>query len=343
MGQPVKSDDLFAAWSRGQWSRHYLFAGQEDFLIEQALRQAEEHLLKDDDAKLNRDRFDGEEHSVGEILQTCQTLPFLSSHRLVRIDHASAFGAAEQRELAEAIPKLPPETTLLFIWGKEWRRDDARKPLVESIIDHGQVVIFWPMFPEAAARWVVQRAKQIYKKSIPPETAAWLVQQLGEPLRPLDQELAKVSAYVGGRPEITLEDLQASFGYEKASSPFEWLAAIRGKNAAEAARVLQALLEEGEEPHRLLALVSRALRDWLSAKGSGENAAMLAMRFHLKRGEENQFVREMGRWTEAALMKAIEDSLQAEQSIKSGKENPEMSLSLLTLRLCGLESAHLLR
>ena len=40
MPAPIKSDDLFAQWSRKQWKLHYLFTGQEDFSIDQASEQA---------------------------------------------------------------------------------------------------------------------------------------------------------------------------------------------------------------------------------------------------------------------------------------------------------------
>ena len=93
---------------------------------------------------------------------------------------------------------------------------------MEKIQEIGQVVIFWPLFPEQAHRWLLQRARH-YKKDLDSEAAGWLLQQTGESLRLLDQELAKCSVYTGERPLIGLEDVQASFGYHKASSPFDWL------------------------------------------------------------------------------------------------------------------------
>jgi len=92
---------------------------------------------------------------------------------------------------------------------------------------------------------------------------------------------------------------------------------------------------EGEEPIRLLALLSRTLRDWLAAKSMGGNTAMLAMRFHVKRGEENRFRQELERWSEDALTDGLQQCVETEQAIKTGKETPEMALTLLTLRLCG--------
>jgi DNA polymerase-3 subunit delta len=342
MAAPIKSDDLWAQWSRKQWKTHYLFTGQEDFLIEQAFEQALHHWLGDKPDPLSLDRLDAETQTLEEISQAIQTVPFFSGHRIIRIQNTSQFTAKEQASLAEVLETASPETHCLFIWGKEWRRDDANKPLVEAVAQKGQVVIFWPMFPEQAQRWVLERSKK-YKKTISAQAAGWLVLQSGESLRLLDQELAKCAAYVGERPEIDLEDVQTSFGYQKASSPFDWTTLIRQQKAAAALQVLNQLLKEGEEPIRLLALLSRSVRDWLSVKGSGENVSMLGMRFHLKRGEENRFVQELSRWSEDDLMEGIGQCVGTEQAIKTGKETPEMALTLLTLSLGSRQAAHVLR
>lgn len=342
MPAPIKADELFTAWSRSTWRSVYLFAGQEDFLIEQAVVQAASHWLKDDPSGMNRDRFDGDTHEAEEILEGLRTVPFLASTRLVQITNAHELSAAGQRLLAEELPKLSADTKVLFIWGKAWERDDAKKPLVDAISETGQVVIFWPLFPEAAQRWVLQRAK-IYKKSLAPEAAAWLVEHAGESLRLLDQELAKASLFVGERPEIALEDLQDSFGYQRASSPFEWLNALRGRHSREAIRILEELLREGEAAPMLLALLARQIRDWLGAKHNPAGAGNMGFRYGVRRGDENRFAQDMNRWTEEELTAALTDCLLADQAIKTGKETPDMAMTLLTLRLCGLQPAHALR
>jgi DNA polymerase-3 subunit delta len=334
MPSPIKADDLWAQWSRKLWKPHYLFTGQEDFLIDQAFDEAQRHWLGEKPEVLSLDRLDGETHSLEDILQAAQTTPFFGGQHLLRIRNTAQLSAPEQEQLAKVLPTLGPQTHCVFIWGKPWRRDDTAKPLVEAVAAVGQVVIFWPPFPEQAQRWVMARAKH-YKKSLSLQAAAWLVSQSGEGLRLLDQELAKCATYIGERPDIDLEDLQISFGYQKAGSPYDWVTAVRQTKSSTALIVLNRLLKEGEEPIRLLALLSHTLRDWLGAKSPGQNAAMLGMRFHVKRGEEHRFVQELDRWSEEALVEGLRQCVEADEGIKTGKETPEMALTLLTLSLCG--------
>lgn len=340
-GSPtLKWDDLSRLWQQGKWGSVYLFAGQEDFLIEEALTRLMTHWLADDNSNgLNRDRFDAEMHKSSQILDAAQTMPFLSPARVIQIDQAAEFSAEEQRQLAEGLAQLSPQTRIVFIWGREWKGKDASSPLVQAISAYEPPVIFWPLFPEAARTWLLQRAR-FYKKTLAPDAAAWLLQESGEGLRQLDQELQKCALFVNERPEIELSDVQSSFGYGKASSPYEWIDAIRRKNAAQCVTILRDLLDEGEEPIRLLALLSRSARDWLSARHPRETAMSLSMRFHLRRGQENAFMQELRRWSEDELSTGLHQCVLADQRIKSGRETAEIALTGVCLSFCGAEGSY---
>jgi DNA polymerase-3 subunit delta len=301
----MRSDELFAVWAKGQFKPVYIFTGQEDFLIEEAVHRILSHRLPDAAGSINHDRLDAEDLSVGEIVQTAQTMPFGADVRVVEVRNTGRLSAEDQKNLAEALPRLPETTQLILIWGKEWRKDDAERPLVRAAQGAGAAVIFWPLFPENAQRWVMQRAKH-YQKTIAGDAAAWMVQEVGESLRRLDQELYKAAVYIGDRPQITKDDLEMSFGYQKALSPYEWLDALRQRRSSESMQALRQLLEEDEEPLKLLAMATYSVRDWLKEGDSREEGLTACVEAH--------------------------------QSIKSGKETPPMALTLLTLRLCGLHA-----
>jgi DNA polymerase-3 subunit delta len=210
--------------------------------------------------------------------------------------------------------------------------------LVSAISAAGAVVVFWPPFPEQAQRWTIERVKR-HQKTLTPEAAAWLVQETEPGLRFLDQELQKVCCYVGGRPVITLEDAQAAFGMPRASSPYAWTDAIRRKDPAHALQTLGHLLEEGEEPVRLLAMISGSVRDWLDMKNVGD-APGPAWRFRLKPKEEASLKKDLAGWSEKQLLEGMSDCVEAQLEVKTGGEDPKMALTFLSLRLCGLEGAH---
>src|SRR5258708_36682708 len=113
---PAKSDDLFAGWFKNQWKSIYLFSGTEDFLIQDATEKFAQHWLSGPDASLNHDRLDGEDLSITDLMNACQTVPFLSDHRVVEVRNTAKIPAKSQQDLAEALPQLPSSTHLLLIW-----------------------------------------------------------------------------------------------------------------------------------------------------------------------------------------------------------------------------------
>ena len=279
-------------------------------------------------------------HKPSQILDAAQTMPFLSPTRVIQVDQAADFTADEQKQLAEGLGNLSPQTRMVFIWGREWKGKDASSPLVQAISAYEAPVIFWPLFPEQARTWLLQRAR-VYKKTLAPDAAAWLLHEAGEGLRQLDQELQKCALFVGGRPEIELSDVQASFGYGKASSPYEWIDAIRRKNAAQGdGHPARFIGRRGRTDSAAGDAQPRPMRDWLTAQHPRETAMSLSMRFHLRRGQENTFMQELKKWSEDELSTGLHQCVLADQRIKSGRETAEIALTGVCLSFCGAEGSY---
>src|SRR5216684_1616932 len=97
---PIKWDELLHQWSRQSWKPHYLFTGQEDFLIDQAVEEASRHWRGEHPDPLSLEHLDAETNSVHEILQAARTVPFFGGQRVLQIQNASQFTIKEQEEIA---------------------------------------------------------------------------------------------------------------------------------------------------------------------------------------------------------------------------------------------------
>src|SRR4029077_2826379 len=103
---PIKPDELWAHWSRKQWKPHYLFTGQEDFLIDQAVALACRHWLGENPDALSLERLDAETHTPQDIIHAAQTVPFFGGARVLRIQNASQLSAKEQEEIVQVLGTL---------------------------------------------------------------------------------------------------------------------------------------------------------------------------------------------------------------------------------------------
>src|SRR5262249_3886388 len=74
--------------------------------------------------------------------------------------------------------------------------------------------------------WCVQRAAAEHRKKLANPAAQLLVELVGPAMGVLDQELAKLAAYVGEKPGIDADDVDKLVGRSRADTAFQIFDAI---------------------------------------------------------------------------------------------------------------------
>jgi DNA polymerase-3 subunit delta len=146
---------------------------------------------------------------------------------------------------------------------------DRRKSLFKIIHESGRVIEFMP------ARGT-ERQKQVImaiagpmmadrKKKISP--AAWvaLERKTGLELRPAMAAIEKLITYTGDRQNIEANDIDEIIGKTKEDRLFDLTAAIASKNLEASLRSMRDLLDQGEQPLPILAMIGREIRFLLHA------------------------------------------------------------------------------
>jgi DNA polymerase-3 subunit delta len=110
------------------------------------------------------------------------------------------------------------------------------------------------------ARWIQATVKERFNKSITRDAAMLLPELAGTHLGLLEQELEKVAAYSGERPQIDADDVRKVVGGWKAETTWVMLDAVRDGNLAFALTNLDKLLTAGEHPLKLLGGIAFTFR-----------------------------------------------------------------------------------
>ncbi|MDD3248850.1 MAG: DNA polymerase III subunit delta [Smithella sp.] len=145
---------------------------------------------------------------------------------------------------------------------------DKRKKIFKVIQKTG-VVLHFGKIKEAATRETLKgEARKLLDgcgKSL--TSAAWaaLGKKTGFRLRPSLNELQKLVVFAGEKAVIGEEDVETVVGKTKEDSIFELTNALSEKKAKAALLALQALLDQGEPPLMILAMISREIRLLLQA------------------------------------------------------------------------------
>jgi DNA polymerase-3 subunit delta len=232
----------------------YVLHGDEDFLKRQVLAALKALVLGGGDNDLSLSTHPGDKAAWPAVHDELETLPFLGSHRLVVVEDADPF-VTKYRAPLEKYVAAPSARGVLVLGLRSWPANTRLAKLVEA---KGTITCKAPA-QHRLPEWCVRRAAH-YGKQLAAPAAQLLVDLVGPEMGQLDQELAKLATYVGAAERVSAADVDRLVGHSRAEDAWKIFTAISGGRAGEALAMLGRLLDQGEEPLRLLGAFSYQLR-----------------------------------------------------------------------------------
>ncbi len=311
--------------------------GRDDYRVAQRVRE----LTANSDptlGDLNRATIAGEKVTPPDLRNHLDVLPFLGDRRTVvilglleRFDDAGTTQrrVAEAEAFVDAFAAMPP-TTLAVIVGGDLRPN--RNPLLAGLHAAGAAVErFFPLRDHELLAWIQTRARSI---GLPLSIGAArrLAALVGPNLWVLANELDKLATWAAG-DEDAIAELTAAAREESAFSLVDHLLAGRTR---EAIRELTDLLDRGESPFGVLAMLHTRLRQvWLvhELAAAGLPAQTVKLRAGLGHLPEPVFRETLAlasRLAAADLRAMHRQLLATDEAIKTGKSEPRLALELLT-------------
>ncbi len=347
----------------------YLLHGDDEFTSREHLKQ----LRQQGNFVYNVDIYNGGEVDLATIIATCNTMPFLSEQRLVVVEglpkkrrgeqaqnseaeessttavaggksgqggrakkskksarSASQTRAGFEKGLAACVAQLPDSCVLIVLVDEAL---DASNALLTAAARHGEVVLSTLPRGAAVRGWITQRAKSL-GVSIQPEAAALLADFIGNQLRLLANELAKLATYAGAGTTITVDDVRMLSAQVQEARIFELTDALAQRNRRQALDILHDLLAAGEPPLVLMRTITGQLRSLLLVKElsqQGMRAPQIAASIGIAPFVAEKALRQVGKFTPAQLESAYRRLLATDFALKRSRMTAEMALDLLVV------------
>lgn len=324
----------------------------DDFFGPERLAELKRSFTPPDLLELNTTVLDGQKLSLRELSEACEAVPFLAPRRLVIVHRlATRFEVrrseaesdrddsgrdsarkSEMQQFCRYMASVPESTELVLV---EPGPVQATNPLLKAVEEaRGEVVGPRAMRDAELEDWIIDRVRQRGGR-ISSSAAAQVAAFVGSKLRALDGELEKLVIHAGGQV-ITESDVALLVSSAREANVFAMVDALGLRNAKVALRLLHELLNEGEPPIRLLAMIIRQFRILLQisemqsqGRARQEIAAELRLRSFVVPRMFNQVERFSVRQLEAIYRRLLETDL----SVKTGRADPITALDLLTVEL----------
>ena len=294
---------------------YYLLHGAEEFGRNRAFRWLCERLAPNAVPEFNLETFHADGLEIERLLDAYRAYPVMADRRLLTLKGCHKLSADQCRAL-EPIISDPVDSTIIIVTGE---KVDARRRLFKQMVASGRGVEFPALYDNEVPAWIARHCRE-EGLVIEPEGADVLRLYVGAHPRELASEIEKLALYVGdGRP-ITRDSVLALASSSGESSIFGLTDAIAVGDRKSAAAILQALLNQGEEPIRIVAMINRHINLLLKTKAL-EAEGLAATELSRRLGVSPYFLRsyrsQACKANSMALWRGLEALSEADLMLKS--------------------------
>lgn len=329
----MKPLELQQALQKGEIAPLYLLYGEETFLIDATLDDLKKRLIDPSLSSFNLTLFYGGETQPHHIISAAQTLPLLSKYRMVVVREAEQI-KSPGKDFSAYCEQPLSSTCLIFCSGSLTLKSD----LLSLFKKKGAVVRFYHPFNSEIPVWIRKFARE-HNKQLSREAAALLGEALENDLQRIYKEMEKIALYVGERAAIEREDVQAVIAAGNEVSIFSLTDCLAGKDPVRALDTLQHLLNQGEHPLKIIAMIARHYRLMVRAKEmmQGGSAPAVAGK---KVGINDFHLKEFLKQVQSFSLDRVEDCFtllfQTDRRLKSSRVSEKIILEDMIARLCVL-------
>ena len=312
----------------GNFKQSYLLFGEEAYLKQQYKEKLLNALNPDGDT-MNFSRYEGKGIDVKQVIDLCETMPFFADRRIILLEDTGFF-KNKCEELADYMKSLPDYLVLVFAESEV----DKRSRMYKAVKSSGRVTEFAKQDEKTLMRWAAGILGKEGKKITQKDMELFLT-KTGTDMGNIRMELEKLVAYTEGKDIVAAEDIEAVCVTQTTNKIFDMVRAVTEKNQKKALELYYDLLTLKEPPMRILFLLAKQFRQLLlTKKMAGEGASQNEIASRL--GVPSFVVRNISAcarsYTVEELERAVEDFVDAEEAVTTGRLGDVLSVELLIVK-----------
>ncbi|CAK7070583.1 DNA polymerase III subunit delta [Tissierella sp.] len=330
----IKKDNLFPV---------YFFTGVEEYLMNEAIENLKNKFIDSSFEALNYVVVDGKEIKFDNILNACETLPFMSSKKIVIVRDISEVMENETNDIdgimSSYIEKLDNYLCLIIMD----RSNNLKKTskLYKTINKLGGVVEFSKLKGKDLNIWLENKLRK-YNKNISNVNLNYFIGESAysdynstKTLYDLENELLKVINYSSSK-EIMKEDIDIVLTKTLDTNIFNLLASINKKDSDSALKIFNEMHISNEPVQRILVMIIRQLRLMLGYKlyrEKGYSEGETQEKLQIKPYEFKKISKESYNFTEEQLKVSLNYILELDIKQKTSSHDEKLALEMLIINL----------
>lgn len=322
----------------------YLFLGDEEYLMHKAIDRLKKKYISESFETLNYIVIDGKESNFEDVLNACETLPFMSEKKIVVIRDISKIleNSSENlgKELGLYVEKLGNYLCLIVMD----RSNDLKKTssIYKRIKKLNSVVEFTKLKGRDLNWWLDENFKKHGKKISNANISYFIAKSTyseygsDKTLYDLENEILKVIDYTREN-QITKEDINTVLIKTLDTNIFNLLNNINKRDSETALKIFNEMHRSNEPIPRILYMIIRQIRLMLmykiyKARGYGEKECQKKMQ--ISSFEFRKLSSQSKGFTEKNLTKSLNKILEIDIKQKTSSQDEKLAMEILIINLC---------
>ncbi len=307
-------------------------SGDEEFFVEEAIEYVKAEKLDEASKDFNYDIFHGRETETSRVFDIIETLPMMSTHRLVIWRRAHELKDKDWEMLMPILSNPVPSTFLVFTGDKP----DGRKSIVKKMLKSLAHFHFAKPYDREFPQWVQYICKK-HGQKIDTDAIHLLMQIVGPNLLEIKNEIMKLGHYVGPGKTIAASDVMHVASRIKLQNVFDLTDAIGKNDQARALMCLADLLEDGQNEVSILSMVHRHIRLLRQTK-VGEQQGYMGRDLSSFAGVPHFFLKEYTAqarlWSDRKIEKTYKVLGDTDRALKSSPVSSHIWLENFIIQTC---------
>lgn len=315
------------------FSNIYVIFGEEEYLKNIYEKKLISNIVDENFKMMNFDIFEGKNVNISKIIDACDTMPFMSDYRVVILKNTGLIYDAKKddtNKLENYLHILPKTTILIFIEEKI----DKKLKIFKTISNIGTFHKIDILSENELVNWILSIFKD-NNKNISTKEALYIIRNIGFNMEILLNEINKLISFKSSGTKITINDIDNICTKSIESKIFDLINFMSNKDMDNAIKIYKNLIINKTSPFVILNMISRQFRIILQTKylyNKNYSINNIASELELRDFIVKEAIKQSKNFSIKILLQAINECLEIDNNIKTGKIIDEIAIELLIIK-----------
>lgn len=321
----------------------YIFVGLDELLIKEGIDSIIDSTLDENFRELNLIRIDGMNTTFKSIMDNCETLPFMSSKKVVVVyraeflkDKTDSASKSLYTEMREYLKNTPDHCVLIMYYLLNDKRDRAEKNLKFKTLGKTCEIV---KADKLRGEKLLKKVKAVFDekgKDIGRIELKYFCDTVENNFNVIEREAEKLVCYVGDK-NITRDDIIALTPKKEDEDVFDLVEFLSIKRPEKAIDLMNELIAKGESVTKILALVENQMNMLFKIKSKideRKSKDLIAREIGRPPFVAEKLIGQSRKFSYKSLEFAMKECVKTDKLLKSTGGDKKMEMELLFLNIC---------